>query len=174
METFDVGGARHNDNTPEILTASANPTDPWYLMPAVGDEDLDPAHTYPRLHVLPDGRVFSVTPLDGTDDSCAYDPASGTLTRVCPLPLDPGDPANAAREQRVYLDYHCSSVLLPLRPADGYRARVLIANGALVIDFGAGSPTWQPTAPRSLAGSPSRWNATAVLMPTGEVLVTGA
>src|SRR5207302_5151725 len=30
-----------------------------------------------------------------------------------------------------------------------------------------------PTATRALAGSPSRWNATAVLLPTGEVLVTG-
>jgi hypothetical protein len=167
--------ARHNNNSPEILATSAQPRDGWSVMPAIGDEDLDPAHTYQRLHVLPDGRVFSVTPFDVADDSCLYDPASGTLTHACPLPADPGDPANAGREQRVYLGYHCSSVLLPLRPADGYRPRVLITNGAQphIVDLGLGSPTWQPTAARSLSGSPSRWNATAVLLPTGEVLVTG-
>src|SRR5262249_34972406 len=42
-----------------------------------------------------------------------------------------------------------------------------------IIDLASVEPTWNPTGSRALQGSPSRWNATAVILPTGQVLVNG-
>ena len=68
-------------------------------------------------------------------------------------------------------------MLLPLRPGDGYRPRVLICGGqqAMIIDLGATAPAWTPTAPRTLnaPNPPRRRNLNAVLLPTGEVFVSG-
>ena len=170
------GDARHNNNTPEVFPCPASGQSSWFLMPAVGDEDIAPDHTYPRVFALPDGSVFSVTPFEQvTGNSCRYDPVAGSLVDVCAAPSDTGDPPNATREQQVYLGYHCSAVLLPLTPSNGYRPRVLICNGRqpYVIDLASVEPTWNPTGSRALQGSPSRWNATAVILPTGQVLVNG-
>jgi galactose oxidase-like protein len=170
------GDARHNNNTPEVFPCPALGRSSWFLLPAVGSDDIEPDHTYPRLFALPDGSVFSLTPFRvGARNSHRYDPVAGTLVDVCTVPTDPGDPPNATLEQQIYLGYHCSAALLPLRPSDGYRPRVLICNGQqpYVIDLASAQPTWNPTAPRSLSGSPSRWNATAVLLPTGHVLING-
>jgi hypothetical protein len=167
--------SRHHNNTPEVFPSSPDARSRWYRMPAAGDEDLDPAHTYPRIHALPDGSVFSATPFGPGGTSHRYDPQTGILSDLDLVPADAGDPPNPRPDQEIYKGYHFSSVLLPLTPTNGYRPRVLITNGKQphVIDLGERQPQWRPTAPRTLAGSPSRWNATAVLLPTGHVLVVG-
>lgn len=121
--------ARHHNNTPEILDSAANANSHWYEMGPAGDDSLDPNHTYPRLHPLPDGSVFSVTPFDTTGRSCRYDPQAGGLTPVSPVPADPDDPPGAPVMARLYAGYRCSSVLLPMGRENGYRARVLVCNG---------------------------------------------
>jgi len=73
-----------------------------------------------------------------------------------------------------------ASVLLPLRPADGYRARVLLAGGgtptgrtavadAEVIDLDADRPRWRSVEPMAHA----RYYTYAVLLPDGTVFVMG-
>jgi hypothetical protein len=167
--------ARHHNNTPEVLPSEARPADGWHVLPPSGSDNLDPAHTYPRLHQLPNGLVFSVTPFDGSGRSCLLDAVTGDLRLLDAVPTDGGDPPPAPLEKRIYAGYHCTSVLLPLLPNRGYRPRVLIAGGrqSHVIDLADAQPRWTTTATRELAGTPSRWNATAVLLPTGEVGVFG-
>jgi hypothetical protein len=50
---------------------------------------------------------------------------------------------------------------------------VVGASQPLLLDPGAASPSWKPTATRALAGSPRRVHGLAVLLPTGDVFVCG-
>lgn len=145
---------RHDNNTPErYLTA----TNSWTRLPA-----LAAAGGYPRLHVMPeDGRVFFIS---GGGQSFLYHPWTGDRENVTAAPGG------------VYDEIQSSSVLLPLRPADGYRARVLLTGGVQPrkIDLGAAAPVWQNAGSRTgSAAGKARRNAGAVLLPTGKVLVTG-
>jgi hypothetical protein len=81
----------------------------------------------------------------------------------------------AAPSDPIYHGFAATSVLLPLLPSTGYRPRVLFCGGAqpIVLDFGAASPSWKLTGPRTLSGRPVRNHANAVLLPTGEVFVCG-
>lgn len=124
---------------------------------------------YPRCHLLPDGSVFFATPIPGGGNSYRWTVASNAWIPVCPSP-GPG-----------YEGIATTTVLLPLTPADGYRARVLACgdSGPVHIDLGSSSPSWQPTGPRTLIdpgpppSSPKRTNLNAVLLPTGDVAVIG-
>jgi hypothetical protein len=138
-------------------------------LPTPSDE---PAPLYPRAHVLPDGRLFCATPLGGPHGGAAgvswlWDPAQKAWS---PLTSGPG---------AEYGGFDVSSVLLPLRPDDHYRARVLMTNRRepMTIDLGDPTPTWRATAPRALGnvvtGPPVRHHATSVLLPDGTVLVVG-
>ena len=69
---------------------------------------------YPRMHLLPDGRVFYSGSGVG---SRFFDPTTKTWSAVAT--------SSASRN-------YGTSVLLPLSPDDGYRARVMI--------FGGGNP----------------------------------
>lgn len=151
---------RHDNYSPEVYSSKTNA---WSF---VGPND--PAHAvgnYPRLHVLPNGDVFSSTPLAGGRNQ-RFNPVPDVWTSICPQPGD-----------GLYGGIATSSVLLPLRPGDGYRPRVLICGGqqAMIIDLGAAAPAWTPTAPRTLnaPNPPRRRNLNAVLLPTGEVFVSG-
>ena len=69
-----------------------------------------------------------------------------------------------------------SSVLLPLRPAEGYRARVMIMGGdnpatdtAEIIDLSQPAPAWRALPPMSAP----RIQMNAVLLPTGKILALG-
>ncbi|HEX8703573.1 MAG TPA: galactose oxidase-like domain-containing protein [Myxococcaceae bacterium] len=126
---------------------------------------------YPRLHLLPDGRVFSTTPFTGVSGSeperCyTWDPATRAWSALVPAPegFKFGDWSNLH-----------TSVLLPLRASEGYRARLLAvgASKPQLLDLGQPQPAWQPTGPRVLEGDPPRDNCCAVLLPTGQVLVLG-
>ncbi len=153
--------SRHNNNSPESYSTSPSPSGAWSLLTSA-----DPNHEmdyYPRLHVLPSGDIFCATPLyNGRTQR--FSPTSRTWTDVCAAPPDP-----------TYGGYTTTSVLLPLLPEDGYRARVLIAGAPqpFIIDLGATVPEWRPTSPRTIPGTPRRNNLNSVLLPTGEVFICG-
>jgi len=115
---------------------------------------------YPWLHLLPDGRVFQ----SGAEvTSRIFNPATQAWTAVA---------AMAYPDERTY----GSSVLLPLRPSEGYRARVMIMGGdnpatasAEIIDLSQPSPAWRGLPPMSAP----RIQMNAVLLPTGKVLALG-
>jgi hypothetical protein len=116
---------------------------------------------YPWLHLLPNGTVFFS---GSTPDSHIFDPATRTWR------------LNVARTRYGGDRHYGSSVLLPLRPDDGYRARVMIMGGnnpatasAEVIDLSAPTPAWRSLPPMSAP----RIEGNAVLLPTGKVLALG-
>jgi galactose oxidase-like protein/glyoxal oxidase-like protein/PKD domain-containing protein/Big-like domain-containing protein len=116
---------------------------------------------YPWLHLLPSGKVF----VSGSKpDSHLFDPASRAWT------------VNMARTVYGQDRRYGSSVLLPLRAEEGYRARVMIMGGnnpatatAEIIDLGAATPAWRSLPPMSAP----RIEMNAVLLPTGKVLALG-
>jgi len=157
---------RHNNTSPELFA----PRDgSWTLFP-----DVNPVRLYPRLHLLPDGDIFSSTPVQDLElppgmRTQKFNVATRSWRDICGPPPDP---------DIVYGDSHGSSVLLPLLPGTDYRPRILIVGGSQpqVLDLGLQSPAWKPTGPRTLqypSGPPVRRNLNAVLLPTGEVLIVG-
>jgi Domain of unknown function (DUF1929)/IPT/TIG domain len=120
---------------------------------------------YPRLHLLPDGRIF----YSGSSTSSKfYDLTTQTWTDCCTT--------NYASD-RVY----GSSVLLPLTPANGFKPKVMILGGGQfdtttyatntteTIDLSVTNPlwTWGPNM------SQSRISMNATILPNGTVLATG-
>src|SRR5688572_128271 len=116
---------------------------------------------YPWLHLLPDGRVFQ----SGAQvSSHIFNPGPQTWAT--------GVARTAYPSERTY----GSSVLLPLRPTEGHRARIMIMGGdnpatdtAEIIDLSQGSPAWRSLPPMSAP----RIQMNAVLLPTGKVLALG-
>jgi hypothetical protein len=116
---------------------------------------------YPRLHLLPSGKVFY----------------SGSQTKS--KLFDPSTEAwntNFATTNYIGLRTYGSSVLLPLSPADNYDPKVLIMGGGNpstntteIIDLGAATPNWQYGPPMSQP----RIQMNAVLLPSGKVLALG-
>jgi hypothetical protein len=130
---------------------------------------------YPRLHLLPDGRVFYAGSYNThytfpfslrAFPTAVLDPDSGSW-------LSLGSPGEAEREEG-------ASVLLPFRPERDYDARVLLVGGgtpggaeatadAETIDLGDATPSWRRVDPMRHA----RYYTYAVLLPDGTVLVVG-
>jgi Domain of unknown function (DUF1929) len=153
--------SRMTNNSPEVFRPTPRPKGRWQ---AIGpDDESNELSKYPRLHVLPDGRVFSATPTKGAGNR-RLNPMTAGWADVSPRPSD-----------AIYRSFRCTSVLLPLLPSRNHRPRVLLTGGPqpLVIDLGAPAPKWMPTTPRTLAGSPRRVHVNAVLLPTGDVFVCG-
>jgi hypothetical protein len=116
---------------------------------------------YPRMHLLPDGRVFYSGSGAG---SRLFDPATTTWSAVL-----------ATTNYSVTRTYG-SSVLLPLTPQDGYKPRVMILGGGNpstatteIIDLSAPIPAWQYG---PLMSQP-RIEMNATILPNGKVLATG-
>lgn len=116
---------------------------------------------YPRMHLLPNGNVFYS---GETTSSNIFNPFTQTWT------------LNVAKTVYTGQRPGGSSVLLPLRPEDSYRPRVMILGGdhvatatTEVIDLSATTPSWRMLAPMSLP----RVRMNAVLLPTGKVLALG-
>ena len=115
---------------------------------------------YPRMHLVPDGNVFASGPMAET---MTFDTASKTWFGVA---------STNYNRMRTY----GSSVLLPLSPADGYKARVMIFGGAdpatattEIIDLSAAAPHWQYGPPMSQP----RIEMNATILPNGTVLALG-
>ena len=116
---------------------------------------------YPRMHLLPDGRVI-------------YS-GSGVGTRVFNVSTKTWSGVIASTIRTSSRTYG-TSVLLPLSPADGYKGRVLILGGGNpatktteVIDMSAANPQWQSGPPMSQ----ERIELNATILPSGRVLATG-
>lgn len=168
----NVAEKRHNNNTPERYSPGA---DSWALMTA--DITAPPGEvtdSYPRFHLLPDGRLFSDTAGQdsgngGITKKRIFDPYGGTWT-------GPDVGGLATLTGQYDRGSEATSVLLPLLPPT-YRTRILACNSgdptAFRIDVD-GTPSWVATPPRNgSAAGRYRANACATLLPTGQVLVTG-
>jgi hypothetical protein len=150
---------RHGNNTPERYQPLA---DRWVMLPAVGNVAGDPI-LYPRLHVLRDGLVFVSSRIPDFPKNISLNPWSGAVGQVCDLP------------DGAYHGFNCPSVLLPLVPADNYQPRVLLCGGVTsqVIDLGQSNPIWATVPRNGSTASLPRTHASATLLPTGDVLLTG-
>ncbi|MEP6692574.1 MAG: galactose oxidase-like domain-containing protein [Gemmatimonadaceae bacterium] len=182
---------RHNNHIPERYVPFLGS---WIALPEPSPlfEISDDTRLYPRVHLLPNGTVFCSTPLGTEHRSQTIDPMTG-LRRFAgaapPRDTVSGDLAltgpfgNAIDMQNgVYwgngFTQCATSVLLPLEPPH-YAPRVLICGGrkAHVIDLQAittdpaAQPPWNPTGLR--ANEEPRFHLNAVLMPTGDVFVSG-
>jgi hypothetical protein len=170
---------RHNHHLPERFS-STPPSGKWTLLPATVDTTFEVQgpnpNVYPRVHLLPNGQIFCSTPL-GTAEKCQLiDPTTGVRSFVADAPPDSINRGDLNSQSG-------TSVLLPLLPSGGYGARVLLcgATQPVVIHLGGSISLWQPTASRQLppspprydASNPPRFNATSILLPTGDVFVCG-
>ncbi len=117
---------------------------------------------YPRLHLLPSGLVVITGPSASTR---TFNPTtatwSGTIT------------SHPSSESRMY----GTSVMLPLRPEDGYAARILATGGNTSVPYAGAhildtsQATWSWRAVASL--DQPRVTHNAVLLPNGTVLHVG-
>jgi hypothetical protein len=116
---------------------------------------------YPRMHLLPNGKVF----YSGSGrDSRIFDPTAKTWSAAIATTNYSGT--------RTY----GTSVLLPLSPVDGYRARVMIFGGGNpatatteIIEPLAATPAWS----FGPAMSQGRIEMNATILPNGKVLALG-
>jgi Domain of unknown function (DUF1929) len=168
----------HNHHIPERFTSAPAPGR-WTLLSAPGAnfEIFTDPKIYPRIHLLPNGQVFCSTPLGtNTAQSQVIDPSTGARSFSGDAPPD-------RINRGEFFTQEGTSVLLPLLPSEGYRARILLCGAAQpkIMHLGGSNLHWQPTAPRQLPASPPRYgvsnpqrnNATAILLPTGDVFVCG-
>jgi hypothetical protein len=153
--------SRMVNNSPEVFRPNPSPQGRWELIGT--DDPKNQLADYPRLHVLPDGRIFSATPTKSAGNR-RLNTATAAWAEVCARP-----------SEGFYRGFRFTSVLLPLLPSRNHRPQVLLLGGQqpFVIDLGASSPNWTPTGSRTLAGAPVRIHANAVLLPTGDVFVCG-
>ena len=145
-------GQSTND-TVEFYTAGSG----WsQAYPASFTPDL-----YPRLHLLPSGKVFhsGAPPI-----SDVFDPSTATWT------------VNVATTRYGGQRTYGTSVLLPLAPTNNYDPKILILGGGSpatatteTIDMGASNPAWQWGPNMSQA----RVEMNAVILPSGKVLALG-
>jgi hypothetical protein len=158
--------SRHNNNTPERYSPSANH---WTLMEnghtAPNSRNTD---SYPRYHLLPNGLLFCDT--SGDEDARQHlDPFTGLWT---------GDDVDVGALPGYYAEGSSgTSVLLPLLPPN-YRPRIVAFNSPLAtafrIDPAENDPAWTTTPNRiGTAAGQDRQNGCATLLPTGSVLLTG-
>jgi hypothetical protein len=116
---------------------------------------------YPRMHLMPDGRVLYSGSGPG---SRFFNPTTQKWTGV------------VASTHYTGTRKYGSSVLLPLRASNGYKAKVLILGGGNpatntteVLDLSASPLRWQQGPPMSQA----RIEMNATILPNGKVLAMG-
>jgi len=159
-----LSGSGGINPTGEYFTADAN-RGSWSPQVRVnGDINWTPP-LYPRLHLLPDGQIFYSVEEDG---SRLFNPNTGRWSGVI------------ARTRTGVERVYGASILLPLRPSNQFRARVMI--------FGGGRPRQTETTEiiEPLASNPNeqgyrmgppmsgpRIQMDAVILPDGKVLAVG-
>ncbi len=118
-----------------------------------------PMRIYPRVHLLPDGRVVHVGPEEST---WIWSPKSRSWKRL--------DNTRLAIQR-----LEGSSFVVPGRPYEIMTCGGFAENNHLSletcerIDFSQPTPAWQPAPPMRF----KRAHANAVLLPTGQVLIVG-
>jgi hypothetical protein len=167
----DVFEGRHNNHTPERYAPSQ---DQWVLLDGAAHRTAPAGvatDSYPHFHLTRDGTLLcdtlGLSPDVASVGPRAYRPYVGQWTGPDTLPV-PHDYYNRGSS--------CTSVLLPLLPSDGYRPRVLVANGAHCyrMNAAASQAAWSEVPAR--IGSSSgirRDHGHAVLLPTGRVALVG-
>jgi hypothetical protein len=170
----EVDDTRHNNNSLELYDPSAGT---WSIVGPVDYGNIGAVaarqYEYPRLHVLPDGTVLSASTMTNgnLEQWHPYTDATDWDHVIGPAP----DPMYGGFAQDT------TSVLLPLKPSDKYRARILLAGASMpyVLDMDSLATGWIP-APRTMIGypdpgdvNPRRENLDSVLLPTGEVFIEG-
>jgi hypothetical protein len=119
---------------------------------------------YPRQHLLPDGDVF----YSGVSrNSNIFHPDTLTWDLNVATTVFPTDRQGG------------TSIMFPLRPEEGYAARIMIMGGttmrepatdtAEIIDLSVPTPAWRMVAPMSSA----RMRMESVMLPNGKVLALG-
>ena len=116
---------------------------------------------YPRLHLLPNGKVFYS---GAQTTSKLFDPSTNTWN------------TNVATTNYGGNRTYGSSVLLPLSPDNNYDPKIMIMGGGNpstatteIIDMGAAAPKWQ-SGPNM---SQPRIEMNAVILPNGKILAVG-
>jgi Domain of unknown function (DUF1929) len=148
---------RHTNTSPERYSPGTN----WWRV--ITTQEVDSPY-YPRLHLLPSGNIFFASPVGGANR--IYNPATGEF--VGPAIALPGD--------GLYNGWGATSVLLPLLPSDGYTPHILVCGASQPrrINLGEVSPSWQNAGTRTgAAAGRVRENLCAVILPTGEVFLSG-
>ena len=167
---------RHNNNTPERYSPATNK---WTLLTAESsahnNQGID---EYPRVFLAPSGHVFFST--IAKDNKRFYDPYTGTYSSD---EVDPGD--------AYYQASSCGSlrtaVLLPILRTDLDNVWVLVCGGGIDpndpenveqgppqrINIAEHPPQWVSAGERELSGRPIRLNACSVILPTGDIFITG-
>jgi hypothetical protein len=156
------GAISGSDNHNQNLTGSTNTTVELYTVGSGWSSEY-PVPTswtpplYPRLHLLPSGKVFYSAP-EAT--SALFDPSTQIWT------LDVATTKYGASRG------YGTSVLLPLTPENNYDPRVMIFGGASpatstteIIDLGASTPAWQ-SGPNM---TQPRIEMNATILPNGKV-----
>src|SRR5690242_2916336 len=145
----ETGGT---NSTVEFYTIGSG----WTTSPASWTPDL-----YPRLHLLPDGRVFYS---GAQTTSKLFNPATTSWN------------TNVAATNYSGTRTYGTSVLLPLTPTNNYDPMVMIMGGGSpatntteIIDLGASTPKWYYGPNMSEA----RIEMNAVILPNGKVLALG-
>ncbi len=159
--------SRGLNTSPEVFHRLPAPSGTWTNL---GNGDA--VALYPRLFVVPEqpgltGYSVFITNGDG-DQTKLFNPSTNQWHSLGTGPSAP-----------LYSGFGGSAVMLPLSSADGYRTRIMVTGDvqAKIFDLGNTAAGWQPTAPRpafpGLSAPPPRRNSTAVLLPTGDVFVSG-
>ncbi len=171
----EVDDSRHNNNSLELYDPAAGN---WSIVGPVDYGNIDTVdarrYEYPRLHVLPEGTVISMSPM-----------ANRRLEKWHPyVDATDWDDVIAPPPEGIYDNWFAqdtTSVMLPLSPTDQYRTRIMQAGGSMpfILDFGNLAAGWIP-APRSMFDHPNpgdmnpvRENADSVILPTGEIFIEG-
>jgi len=157
----------HHNDIPERYSPESNRWS-WYPNAISFEHPTLPGNWYPRITLIPGGRIFITT---RHNNRCRFfDPDSGDL--VGPVIAGPPSPYD------VGWDY--SVIMLPLVPGDGYRARVMAVNGAQPVKIelnlapDAPTPSWENAGTRrGSAAEKTRNFACPVYLPTGQILVSG-
>ena len=167
-DTFE---GRHNNHTPERYAPTS---DQWALLAGNADRTAPadvPTDSYPHFHLTRDGTLFcdtlGLSTVLASARPRAYRPYAGQWDGPDTFAV-PNDYYNRGSAS--------TSVLLPLLPKDGYRPRVLVANGFQSYRIKAGSTqtAWGEVPARiGPAGFLRRDHGHAVLLPTGQVALVG-
>ncbi|MFN0193688.1 MAG: galactose oxidase-like domain-containing protein, partial [Aestuariivirga sp.] len=171
----EVDDSRHNNNSLELYDAASGV---WSIVGDVDYGNIDTVNArqyeYPRMHVLPDGTVISMSPM-----------TNGRLERWHPYnDATDWDDVIGPPPEGIYNNgfaQDTTSALLPLSPTNKYRARILQAGGKMpfILDMDNLSAGWIG-APRMMSDHPNpgdfnpvRENADSIILPTGEIFIEG-